>query len=171
MPRETQAARMAAPAATYGGLASAPPSGVDEKKTVKTRFGVIEFDLNQALTFPKAIPGFVGYQLFGLAMVPSETQSSFMLLQALEPDDLSFIVLPYDATAGLIDTKDVESAQQHLGIPPVDCAIMLIATFRRMGGSFETSVNMRAPIFIDTAKRLAWQYILPNDRYEVRHTL
>jgi flagellar assembly factor FliW len=40
-----------------------------------------------------------------------------------------------------------------------------------MGGSFETSVNMRAPIFIDTAKRLAWQYILPNDRYEVRHSL
>jgi flagellar assembly factor FliW len=30
---------------------------------------------------------------------------------------------------------------------------------------------MRAPIFIDTAKRLAWQYILPNDRYEVRHNL
>jgi flagellar assembly factor FliW len=48
---------------------------------------------------------------------------------------------------------------------------MLIATFRRMGNSFETSVNMRAPLFIDTANRLAWQYILPNDRYEVRHTL
>lgn len=48
---------------------------------------------------------------------------------------------------------------------------MLIATFRRMGDSFETSVNMRAPIIIDTASRQAWQYILPNDRYEVCHTL
>src|SRR3546814_3686731 len=85
MPRETQAARMAAPAAHH---ASAPPSGGDHTTTVKTRFGVIEFDLNQALTFPKAIPGFVGYQTFGLAMIPSETQSSFMLLQALDPDDL-----------------------------------------------------------------------------------
>src|SRR3546814_1518344 len=91
MPRETQAARMAAPAAHH---ASAPPSGGDHTTTVKTRFGVIEFDLNQALTFPKAIPGFVGYQTFGLAMIPGETQSSFMLLQALDPDDLSFIVLP-----------------------------------------------------------------------------
>ncbi|HEY9549841.1 MAG TPA: flagellar assembly protein FliW [Kiloniellaceae bacterium] len=136
-----------------------------------TRFGVIEFDLNQALTFPKAIPGFVGYRLFGLAMIPSEAPSTFMLLQALEPDDLSFIVLPYDLTAGLIDAKDIESARQHLGIAPVDCAVMLIATFRRMGNSFETSVNMRAPLFIDTANRLAWQHILPNDRYEVRHTL
>ncbi|MGD1876922.1 MAG: flagellar assembly protein FliW [Kiloniellaceae bacterium] len=138
---------------------------------MKTRFGVIEFDLNQALTFPKAIPGFVGYQQFGLAMIPSETQSSFMLLQALEPDDLSFIVLPYDPTAALIDAKDVEAAQQHLGIAPQDCAIMLIATFRRAGNSFETSVNMRAPIFIDTTNRLAWQYILANDRYDVRHAL
>jgi len=171
MPRETTAARMAAPAATQGGFASAPPSGGDQKTTVKTRFGVIEFDLNQALTFPKGIPGFVGYQSFGLAMIPSETQSSFMLLQALEPDDLSFIVLPYEPAAGLIEAKDLEAALQHLGLAQANCAIMLIATFRRMGNSFETSVNMRAPIFIDTEKRLAWQYILPNDRYEVRHTL
>jgi len=171
MPRETQAARMAAPAATQGGYASAPPSGGDQKTTVKTRFGVIEFDLNQALTFPKGIPGFVGYRSFGLAMIPSETQSSFMLLQALEPDDLSFIVLPYEPVAGLIDAKDLEAALQSLSLAPENCAIMLIATFRRMGGSFETSVNMRAPIFIDTANRTAWQYILANDRYEVRHTL
>lgn len=170
MPRESQAARMAAPA-SHGGYASAPPSGGDQKTTVKTRFGLIEFDLNQSLTFPKGIPGFVGYQAFGLAMIPSETQSSFMLLQALEPDDLSFIVLPYDPAADLIDAADIAAAQQHLGIDVADCAIMLIATFRRMGGSFETSVNMRAPIFIDTASRQAWQYILANDRYEVRHTL
>lgn len=170
MPQESQAARMAAPAAP-GGFASAPPSDGDEKTTVKTRFGMIEFDLNQALTFPKAIPGFIGYQTFGLAMIPSETQSSFMLLQALEPDDLSFIVLPYDPAAKLLDDKDVAAAQESLGIAPEDCAVMLIATFRRIGGSFETSVNMRAPIFIDTAKRQAWQYILPNDRYDVRHTL
>ena len=170
MPREIQAARMAAPAG-HGGYASAPPSGAENTTTVTTRFGVIEFDLNQALTFPKGIPGFVGYQSFGLAMIPSESQSSFMLLQALEPNDLSFIVLPYEPAAGLIEPKDIETALQHLGVAPQNCAIMLIATFRRMGNSFETSVNMRAPIFIDTANRLAWQHILPNDRYEVRHTL
>ncbi|WP_193371047.1 flagellar assembly protein FliW [Pelagibius marinus] len=138
---------------------------------MKTRFGVIEFDLNQALTFPKGIPGFVGYNSFGLAMIPSETQSSFMLLQALKPDDLSFIVLPYEPATGLIEPKDIDAALQHLNIAVQNCAIMLIATFRRMGNSFETSVNMRAPIFIDTANRQAWQYIMPNDRYEVRHTL
>lgn len=170
MPRETQAARMAAPA-THGGYASAPPSGAENTTTVKTRFGVIEFDLNQALTFPKGIPGFVGYNAFGLAMIPSETQTSFMLMQSLEPDDLSFIVLPYEPSAGLIEPKDIETTLQHLGIAAQSCAIMLIATFRRIGGSFETSVNMRAPIFIDTESRQAWQYILPNDRYEVRHTL
>ena len=169
MPRESQAARTAAPASP-GGFASAPPDG-DQKTTVKTRFGVIEFDLGQSLTFPKGIPGFVGYNSFGLAMIPSETQSSFMLMQSLDPDDLSFIVLPYEPTAGLIDPKDIDAALQTLGVTAENCAIMLIATFRRMGGSFETSVNMRAPIIIDTANRQAWQYILPNDRYEVRHTL
>src|SRR3546814_16647228 len=110
MPRETQAARMAAPAALPGGYASAPPSGGDHKTTVTTRFGVIAFDLNQALTFPKAIPGFVGHRLLGLALIPSEAPSTFMLLQALEPDDLSFIVLPYALTSGLHDGTDTESS-------------------------------------------------------------
>src|SRR3546814_18706866 len=100
-------------------------------------------------------------------MIPSEAPSTFMLLQALEPDDLSFIVLPYDLRAGLIDAKDIETARQHLGIAPVDCAVMLIATFRRMGNSFETPVNMRAPLFIDPANRLARQHYLPNDRTAV----
>lgn len=170
MPREQMAARTAAPAAPDA-TASAPLSDGGKTRTVDTRFGTIEFDLDQSLTFPKAIPGFIGYQLFGLAMIPSETQSSFMLLQALEPTDLSFIVLPYDPATALIDAKDVDAAQQSLGIAPADCAIMLIATFRKLGERFETSVNMRAPIFIDTANRLAWQYILPNDRYDVRHVL
>jgi hypothetical protein len=58
MPQQSQAARMAAPAAQRP-VASAPPSGGDQKATVKTRFGVIEFDLGQALTFPKGIPGFM----------------------------------------------------------------------------------------------------------------
>src|SRR3546814_15346064 len=147
MPRETQAARMAAPAALPGGHASAPPAGGDHKTTVTTRFGVIEFDLNQALTFPKAIPGFVGYRLFGLAMIPSEAPSTFMLLQALEPDDLSFIVLPYDLTAGLIDAKDIESARQPLGIAPADSAVMLIATFLPLGKRFEHPDNPTPPPF------------------------
>src|SRR3546814_16037763 len=84
MPRETHAARMAAPAALPGGYASAPPSGGDHKTTVTTRFGVIEFDLNTDLTFPKAIPGFVGYRLFGPALTLSEVPSTLMQLQALE---------------------------------------------------------------------------------------
>src|SRR3546814_19842278 len=103
-------------------------------------------------------------------MIPSETQSSFMLLQALDPDDLSFIVLPYDPAAGLIEAQDIAAAQQHLGIAPADCAVMLIATFRRMGNSFETSVHMRAPLFVDTANRLAWQYHLPTANSQVPPT-
>src|SRR3546814_12287087 len=103
-------------------------------------------------------------------MIPSETQSSFMLLQALDPDDLSFIVLPYDPAPGLIEAQELAAAQQHLGIAPADCAVMLNATFRRMGTSFETSVNMRAPLFVETANRLAWPSIIPKDRSELRTT-
>src|SRR3546814_4828899 len=38
---------------------------------------------------------------------------------------------------------DVLRLNQHLGIAPADCAVMLIATFRRMGNSFERSEERR----------------------------
>ena len=140
--------------------------------TVQTRFGLIEFDRSSILTFPKGIPGFKDYQEFGLSKLPGASEvSNLVLLQSIEPTDLSLIVCSYEPAAGLIDAEDLAEACEHLSIRMEDCAIALIANFHREGDSVRISVNVRAPVLIDSANRLAWQYILSNDKYSVRHML
>lgn len=152
-------------------MAAVPVDEEDKVVSVSTRFGTIEFDRTQALVFPKAIPGFAGYQDFGLARIPEAEESRFMLLQSLEPQDLAFIVVVYEPSSGLYQERDLEEARLHLGIAEADSALMMIASIQNVGGQVSTFVNMRAPIFIDTANRLAWQYILPTDNYDVRQEL
>ena len=152
-------------------MAAAPDQQSGSSVTVNTRFGVIEFDRSSTVTFPKGLPGFKDYHEFGLTKLPGTEQSNIVLLQAIEPSDLSFFVCSYEPSAGLIDNADLAEACQVLGIRQEDCAIALIANFHRDGGSTRISVNMRAPILMDTVNRLAWQHILSNDKYDVRHML
>ena len=138
---------------------------------VETRFGTIEFERGNILTFPKGIPGFQGYSEFGLTKLPVGDDSVLVLLQSIEPNDLAFFVCSYEPKANLIDQADLILACEHLGIAESDCAIVVVANFHKTDDGSKMSVNLRAPILIDVANRLAWQYILPNDAYQVRHIL
>jgi flagellar assembly factor FliW len=152
-------------------MAVAPEQEPKGKVTVETRFGVIEFDRSSTLTFPKGIPGFKDFHEFGMTKLPGSPEANLVLLQSIEPSELSFIVCCYEIAAGLIDAEDIGQACQSLGIEPKDCAIVVIANFHRNEGGVRLSVNLRAPILIDTANRLAWQHILSNEKYDVRHML
>ena len=152
-------------------MAVAPEHEPQNIIAVDTRFGVIEFDRQSILTFPKGIPGFKGYQEFGLTKLPISSEENLMLMQSIDPSDLSFVICSYDVSAGLIEVSDLAQACDHLGISAQDCAVALIANFHRTGETTELSVNLRAPILINTANRLAWQHILTNEQYQVRHML
>ena len=46
-----------------------------------------------------------------------------------------------------------------------------IVSIRNVAGQAQTSVNLRAPVFLDAKNRTAWQYVMPNGAYNVRHVL
>ncbi len=52
-----------------------------------------------------------------------------------------------------------------------DTAFLLIVTVRSEGGKRSMTVNLRAPIAIDTGRRAARQCVLSNNAYSVRHPL
>ncbi len=152
-------------------MAALPVDESERLVSIDTRFGVVEFDRAQTITFPKGIPGFQGYGEFGLCRVPNCEQTSLMLLQSIEPRDLSFIVMPHDPAAGTYQDEELEEALLHLGINAADCAMLLIVSFQQVQDDHVMCVNLRAPLLIDGANRLAWQHIMTNDRYAVRHML
>ncbi len=144
------------------------PSG---RVTVETRFGRMEFESDATLFMPKGMLGFPGSTEFGLAPLPGAPEAPFRLLQSLNDPAASFPVLPIGLDEVAIDKEDLDAALGASGIPREDAAILLVVTARKSANKVELTVNLRAPVFVDTRRRIARQLVLPNDKYPIRHAL
>ena len=143
---------------------SAPP-------VIQTRFGEMVVDPASVLRLPRGILGFANEHDYALASLPAERFGSFKLLQSLTTADLSFIVAPYETADGLIAEADLDEAFRALDIASGDRAVLLVVSVRKTGEKVSVSVNLRAPIVVDMKSRTAWQYVLSNPEYSVRHAL
>lgn len=149
----------------------APESGSAGGVVVDTRFGLMEFDPARAIAMPGGIPGFSHAKRFGLGPLPGVRGGQFLLMQSLDDAALSFIVLPTAAEGGMIAAADLTDACAALGIDVAAAAVLLIVTVREAMGERQLSVNLRAPVIVDTASQRAWQHVLGNGAYPVRHIL
>ena len=145
--------------------------GPSETIVVNTRFGRLEFDPAQSISLPRGMMGFPDNKVYALTGVPDPKVQNFMLLQSLTDESLSFLTLPMSMENGPIADKDLEAARQDLGIESEDFAAIVIVSIRNVGGQAQTSVNLRAPVFLDAGHRTGWQYVMPNGAYQVRHVL
>lgn len=139
--------------------------------TIETRFGAIGFDRANAVYMPRGMLGYADYRDFGLADMPDPRLSQFKLLQSFSEPSLSFAVTPLDPELGLMDRQDLRDACRVLSVEFDGLAVLLIVATRRAGGTTQISVNLRAPILMDIRTRTAWQYVLGNSRYPVRHVI
>ena len=141
----------------------------EERQVIETRFGPMEFSSEQAIEMPRGVLGFAAHRSFGLSYLPNKFIDQLMLLQSLTDADTSFLVLPINFDAGIIDEADLVSACEIMGVDPEDAAAVVIVTIRDIGGQPQISVNLRAPILLNSQSRQGWQYVLPNGKYSVRH--
>lgn len=159
--------------------AAEPTAGADPvvaaaatgKVTLDTRFGVIEFDRADAIRMPRGLLGYTEFREYGLSDLPNPGVSQFKLLQSLVEPTLSFVVAPFNIECGAIEEDDLDGACRSLSITAENLAIVLIVATRKIGPETQVSVNLRAPIFIDTLSQTGWQFVLPKDRYPIRHVI
>lgn len=159
--------------------AAQPTAGADPvvaaaatgKVTLDTRFGVIEFDRADAIRMPRGLLGYTEFREYGLSDLPNPGVSQFKLLQSLVEPTLSFVVAPFNIECGAIEEDDLDGACRSLSITAENLAIVLIVATRKIGPETQVSVNLRAPIFIDTLSQTGWQFVLPKDRYPIRHVI
>jgi flagellar assembly factor FliW len=95
----------------------------------------------------------------------------FMRLRSEADGGPTFVVRLRDADDGLIDSDDPMNACMELGFDPREAATLLVVTVARSSDGWSLSVNRRAPIFVDTRRQLAYQIVLPQAHYAVRHAL
>lgn len=143
----------------------------DARRIIETRFGPMEFADDQSIDMPRGVLGFAEHRSFGLAYLPNKFIDQLMLLQSLTDPETSFLVLPLNLDAGIIDEADLVSACQTMELDPDKAAVVVIVTIRDVAGQPQISVNLRAPIILNSDTRTGWQYVLPNGKYSVRHAL
>lgn len=147
-----------------------PAIPLGETVVVETRFGAFEFTADSAIQFPNGLVGFANHRFFGLANLPAPAPEDFKLLQSLNEDAISFIVIPLDAHASPLDGADLDEACEASGVSRDTATLLFIVTIRPKadGEGVEMSVNLRAPIVFDLRARRARQHVLANDRYPLR---
>lgn len=146
-------------------------SAEEGTREVETRFGKVTLQLGKAIHFPKGILGMPDKKGFCLTGFPMERFKQFKLLQSVEDEGLAFITLPLALENEFIQTQDIKDACATLSIPVKDVAILLIVTVHRRVNSISLSANVRAPLLIDAQNRVATQYVLPNNQYDIRHPI
>lgn len=138
-------------------------------ETIESRFGPVSIDRSKAIFFPVGILGMPEMHHFVLAEFPNEKLRQFKLLQSLDDLSLSFITLPLELDNGIIARQDIDTAARDMEIPVEQLGMVLIVSVHRGLTSVQLSVNARAPIFFDTARLAAAQYVFTSNKYQVQH--
>lgn len=159
---------------TGTGPAAMPPQAMTQPgdgEIIETRFGKVAVQRKNPLVFPNGLLGMPDKFEYCLTNFPSEKLARFKLLQSLDDIELSFITLPVDIDNAIIERRDIDLACKDLQLSTDTLTLLLIVTVHRAGNNVRLSVNARAPIFVDTPRRVATQYVFHNNKYQIQHMI
>ncbi len=143
-----------------------------ETYLVESRYGQIAFSASQVVTMERPVLGFPHLTRFGLAHLPGHQGRNLLLLQSLEDASVSFPCLALDLVNPMIEQADIQSIYDQLAISAPDGAVLCILTARQNEtGKMDVTANLRAPVFVDSLRQKAWQMVLTDARYPIRHTI
>lgn len=132
--------------------------------------GGMHGDGTGTISLPRGLPGFASARSFRLEP-PAAPGASFIQLRSVDQPLLSFIVLPVPARLQLLTASDRDRICTELGIGPGDLLLLLMVTLEPGPSGLAAFANLRAPLFVDTERRLGWQVVLPATHYPIRYPL
>ncbi|MFD0590661.1 flagellar assembly protein FliW [Paenibacillus sp. GCM10027627] len=134
---------------------------------VDTLSGKHEYKPEDIISFQSGIPGFKDQKSF---IVVEIEESPFKYLQSTDLAELSFVIVsPFDFFPEYeFDLSDDMRANLHIE-DEADLLVFNIVSIRDELSS--ATVNLSAPLIINTKNRLGVQYILDNGTYSIRQPL
>jgi flagellar assembly factor FliW len=131
-------------------------------------FGELEVEEKDIITFIQGVPGFE--DLTRYMWIQAEENIPFLYLQSLEKGELSFLVTNPFLFFKEYDFQLPEFAQDELLIEqPEDVEVWSIVTVNE--DYTKATVNLLAPIIVNTKNQTAKQVILNDTEYKVKHEL
>ena len=138
--------------------------------SIVTRFGDLAVDPDKIISFDQGLYGLEHHRRFLLTEVPG-WPDFFKLLQAVDDPNLSLIVLPLEGGNGPIDPQDFAEACKTIGYDAAKTTVIGIVTMRDDSNNQVFTVNLKAPLLIDSSHRSGRQHVFASEKYPLRHPL
>ena len=134
-------------------------------------FGEIEIGDEKIIHFDNGVLGFEDYKDYTILYdIDSEKEPFFSWLQSVEEKALSFPVFNPFKVDKNYNPQINEGMLKSIGeCPDEDLVVFFMATIPE--DVKETSVNMRAPLIINSISRKGIQLITESPEYEIKHKL
>jgi flagellar assembly factor FliW len=136
-------------------------------KTIMTRFGEVEYDPSNVITFPEGLIGLEN--LHDFIVMPNKKDGPLFWIQSVDDPDFAFVVT--DPTNFFFDyqvTAD-DSERTKLGIGPDDEYFVL--TIVSISPEKEITLNLAGPILYSPATNKALQGIIEDSRFDTKTPL
>ena len=130
-------------------------------------FGELEINESKIISFDGGIPGFEGVRRF--VMIDNEDKNSpFKWLQGVDEPKPAFVIVDPFAVKRDYEIKIDDDTRNELGIgSPDTVAVYSIVVVPE--DITKMTMNLQAPLIINTENRKGKQLILDTERYGVRH--
>jgi flagellar assembly factor FliW len=129
------------------------------------RFGTLEINEEELLTFPHGVIGFPTEQRF--ALVPHHGSGYIAWLQSASTPGLAFPVVSAHAFGDRYPDVPVENAAREVGIEGDEESLAVMVVLCALANQPAT-VNLLAPIVVNATTRRGAQVILEGTRYSTR---
>ncbi|MDQ2085101.1 flagellar assembly protein FliW [Herbivorax sp. ANBcel31] len=130
-------------------------------------FGKIDVDEEKIISFEDGIPGFENQRRF-IVLYDGEEGSPFRWMQSIDDTNLAFAVVEPMTIVADYDGEIPLEAVEKLEIEKPE-EIMVLSIVVVTEDVEKISMNLKAPIIINTKNNKGMQVVLDTDRYCVRH--
>lgn len=138
-----------------------------EKVELQTKIGTLQIDESKVIYFPVGILGFAEHHRY---VVVEQQDSVFSFLQSLDEPELSFVVIMPELVRGDYSVQLSQEQIELLQIDvPEDARVYGIVTIPE--NVADMTVNLQAPVIINSKNMLGTQVIIPGDQYHTKHNV
>ncbi|MDR1581116.1 MAG: flagellar assembly protein FliW [Synergistaceae bacterium] len=135
-------------------------------KLTSTRFGELEIDDGDVIQFPLGIPGFEDKRRWILI---GDEDNAIMWMHSTDDEALALPVATPDAVKSDYNAQIPRESLEPIGnVREGDVAILIVVTIPP-DRPWDMTANLKAPIVVNKAGRLAMQTIALNDDYDFRY--
>ena len=138
-------------------------------QTIQTKYhGAIEIERDKIITFEHGIPSFETEKQF--VVLPFSDEDLFFILQSVNTEALAFVITNPFVFFQTYDIKLDEATVSALNLQKQqDALVYNILTIKQPFD--QSTINLQAPIIINTKNQKAKQVILNDNRYQINEPL